>query len=331
MAHLDFEKPLVELEHNISTLRETMAPPAEGAESAAAGTDEGVEQQLSQLVAQAELLREEIYADLTEWQKVQLSRHPERPYFKDYLSALFDDVLELHGDRCFADDPAIVSGFARLDGRTVAVVGHQKGRSTKEKVRRNFGMAHPEGYRKAVRVMELAARFRRPVLTFIDTPGAYPGIGAEERGQGEAIGAALLAMSRLPVPVIATVIGEGGSGGALGLGVANRVLMFQYATYSVITPEGCASILWRDAAHAPDASEQLKLLAKHAASFGIVDEIIPEPPGGAHRDPAGAAEALGERLRRHLAELEAMSPEALRRQRHERFRAIGRIQESAAG
>src|SRR5687768_14694142 len=210
--------------------------------------ERGIELQIRKLEDRAERLRREIYDDLTVWQKVQLSRHPERPYFLDYLSRLFEDVVELHGDRAFADDPAIVAGFARLDGRSVAVIGQQKGRTTKEKLHRNFGMAHPEGYRKAMRVMELAERFRRPVLTFIDTPGAYPGVGAEERGQSEAIGKSLRVMSELHVPVIATVIGEGGSGGALALGVANRVLMLEYATYSVITPEGCASILWRDGA-----------------------------------------------------------------------------------
>ncbi|MBK8409837.1 MAG: acetyl-CoA carboxylase carboxyltransferase subunit alpha [Sandaracinaceae bacterium] len=311
MAHLDFEKPLVELERRIDELR------------AAAGPGDNVDSEVNALKAQADRLQRELYAGLSEWQKVQLSRHPERPYFLDYLTAIFDDFLELHGDRAFADDPAIVSGFARLDGRAVAVIGHQKGRTTKEKVRRNFGMAHPEGYRKAVRIMELAGRYGRPVLTFIDTPGAYPGIGAEERGQGEAIGQALLTMSRLPVPVIATVIGEGGSGGALGLGVANRVLMFEYATYSVITPEGCASILWRDGSEAPKAAEQLKLLASHAMKHGIVDELIAEPPGGAHRDAAGSAQALGQALRRHLGELSSLSKAELIAQRYARFRNIG--------
>ncbi|MCA9535982.1 MAG: acetyl-CoA carboxylase carboxyltransferase subunit alpha [Myxococcales bacterium] len=313
MAHLDFEKPLVELERRIEELRAAAAP----------GDD--VSAEVGALQEHARRLQRELYSSLSEWQKVQLSRHPERPYFLDYLGAIFDDFLELHGDRAFADDPAIVSGFARLDGRAVAVIGHQKGRTTKEKVRRNFGMAHPEGYRKAVRIMELAGRYGRPVFTFIDTPGAYPGIGAEERGQGEAIGQALLTMSRLPVPVIATVIGEGGSGGALGLGVANRVLMFEYATYSVITPEGCASILWRDGAEAPRAAEQLKLLASHAIKHGIVDELILEPSGGAHRDPATAATALGKTLRRHLADLSGMSGPELVAQRYARFRSIGAI------
>ncbi|MCB9662320.1 MAG: acetyl-CoA carboxylase carboxyltransferase subunit alpha [Sandaracinaceae bacterium] len=313
MAHLDFEKPLVELERRIQELR------------AAAGPGDDVSAEVNALLSHAQSLQRELYAELSEWQKVQLSRHPERPYFLDYLGAIFDDFLELHGDRAFSDDPAIVSGFARLDGRAVAVIGHQKGRTTKEKVRRNFGMAHPEGYRKAVRIMELAGRFGRPVFTFIDTPGAYPGIGAEERGQGEAIGQALLSMSRLPVPVVATVIGEGGSGGALGLGVANRVLMLEYATYSVITPEGCASILWRDGAEAPKAAEQLKLLASHALKNGIVDELVREPPGGAHRDPTQAAQALGEALRQHLAELDGLPGPELVAQRYARFRGIGPV------
>ena len=315
MAHLEFEKPLVELEQRIRDLK---------AFSRAEG---GIETQVQELEARAERLQRDIYDDLSVWQKVQLSRHPERPYFQDYLERLFDDVVELHGDRAFSDDAAIISGFARLDGRSVAVIGHQKGRTSKEKAKRNFGMAHPEGYRKAMRIMELAERFQRPVLTFIDTPGAYPGLGAEERGQSEAIGQSLLVMSRLTVPVIATVIGEGGSGGALALGVANRVLMMQFATYSVITPEGCASILWRDGAEAPKAAEQLKLLAPDALRMGIVDAVVDEPVGGAHRDGADAAAKLGEALRRHLVELESETGEALVAQRYEKFRKMGRFLE----
>jgi acetyl-CoA carboxylase carboxyl transferase subunit alpha len=311
VAHLDFEKPLVELEERIRELkvygvRET-----------------GFEGELRRLEERVEHLQREIYGQLTVWQKVQLSRHPDRPYFLDYVERIFDDVLELHGDRAYADDPAVVAGFARLDGRTVAIIGHQKGRTTKEKVRRNFGMAHPEGYRKAMRIMDLAQRFRRPVLTFIDTPGAYPGIGAEERGQSEAIGASLAVMSGLEVPVVASVIGEGGSGGALALGVANRVLMLEFATYSVITPEGCASILWRDGARAPLAAEQLKLLAPDVLSVGVVDEVVSEPRGGTHRDPDDAARWLGEAIRRHLAELSALSGPELVRQRYAKFRAMG--------
>ncbi|GAB4216490.1 MAG: acetyl-CoA carboxylase carboxyl transferase subunit alpha [Sandaracinaceae bacterium] len=318
MAYLDFEKPIVELEDRIRELRLYGL------------REQGFEEELKRLEARSLELSREIYADLTVWQKVQLSRHPDRPYMLDYVERLFDDVLELHGDRAFADDAAIVAGFARLDGRTVAIVGHQKGRTTKEKLRRNFGMAHPEGYRKAMRIMELADRFKRPVLTFIDTPGAYPGIGAEERGQSEAIGQSLLVMSRLGVPVIATVIGEGGSGGALGLGVANRVLMLEFATYSVITPEGCASILWRDGTRAAEAAQQLKLLAADAMRLGIVDTIVPEPVGGAHRDPDEAARRLGEVLRRQLFELEQLAStgrgaQSLIDQRYAKFRAMGEV------
>lgn len=316
MAHLDFERPLAELERSIGELRGL---------AEAGGAD--VSARIRELEDQAEKLRVQLYGNLTTWQKVQLSRHPDRPYFLDHLELLFDDLLELHGDRVFADDPAIVAGFARLDGKTVAVIGQQKGRTTKEKVLRNFGMPHPEGYRKAMRVMKIAERFKRPVLTFIDTPGAYPGIGAEERGQSEAIGLSLLVMSQLTVPTIATVIGEGGSGGALALGVADRVLMMEFATYSVITPEGCASILWHDGSRAPDASEQLKLTSSDAHRLGIVDEIISEPGGGAHRRREAAAESLGKALRRHLADVSALDPKARVDQRYAKFRRIGRYTE----
>jgi acetyl-CoA carboxylase carboxyl transferase subunit alpha len=318
MVHLDFEKPIVELEDRIRELkRREVREPSFASE-------------LRRLEERVIALQKEIYDELTVWQKVQLSRHPDRPYFLDYVERLFDDVVELHGDRLYGDDPAIVAGFARFAGRSVAIVGHQKGRTTKEKMRRNFGMAHPEGYRKAMRVMELANRFGRPVLTFIDTPGAYPGIGAEERGQSEAIGKSLLVMSRLRVPVIATVLGEGGSGGALALGVANRVLMMQFATYSVITPEGCASILWRDGSRAPEAASQLKLLASDALALGVVDEVIEEPVGGAHRDPDEAARRLGSALRRQLEELEALDGAALIEQRYRKFRAMGVVSEKPA-
>lgn len=313
MAHLEFEKPLVELEQRIRDLK-----------AASDGLD-GIETQIHELEARADQLQRDLYDDLSVWQKVQLSRHPDRPYFLDYLDEVFEDFVELHGDRNFADDPALVCGFARFQERSVAVIGHQKGRTTKQKVHRNFGMASPEGYRKACRIMELADRFNRPVLTFIDTPGAYPGIGAEERGQSEAIGHALLVMSRLKVPVIATVIGEGGSGGALALGVANRVLMLEYSTYSVITPEGCASILWRDGARGPDAAEQLKMLASDARELGIVDELVSEPVGGAHRNPPEASQRLAERLSAHLAELEGMTPQQRLDERYAKFRAMGRF------
>lgn len=310
---LDFEKPLFELEARIHKLKR------------ASGKHSDVRAQLDKLEAKAEQLQRSIYRDLTVWQKVQLSRHPDRPYFGDYLNRIFENFQELHGDRRFADDAAIVAGFATLDDRHVAVIGQQKGRTTKEKIRHNFGMANPEGYRKACRVMELADRFKRPVFTFIDTPGAYPGIGAEERGQSEAIGHSLLVMSRLNVPVIATVIGEGGSGGALALGVADRVLMLEYATYSVITPEGCASILWRDGARAPDAAAQLRLRAPEVKALGVVDDVIDEPAGGAHRDVDAAAHAVGASLRTHLQELSSLPAAKRRELRYAKFRAMGKF------
>ncbi len=315
MAHLDFETPLVELEERIATLKaltERGGPEAEA-----------IEEQIRALQAQTDELTRELFADLDVWKKVQLSRHPDRPYMRDYIEMLIEDFVELHGDRSFRDDPAIISGFGRLNGEIVAVVGHQKGRTAKDKAFRNFGMAHPEGYRKAIRVMELASRAGRPVLTFIDTPGAYPGLGAEERGQAEAIGQSLWSMSDLRVPAIAVVLGEGGSGGALAIGVANRVLMLEYATYSVITPEGCASILWRDGGRAPEAAAQLKLLASDAKRLGVVDEVVPEPVGGAHRCPQEAASILAEHIRKNLDALRPLSAEALIDQRYKRFRELG--------
>ncbi len=315
MAHLDFEAPLVELEERIEALKALT--------DAGAPEAEAIDSEIEMLRTQAEALQRELYADLDVWKKVQLSRHPDRPYFRDYVGLLFEDFIELHGDRVFRDDPAIISGFARFRGEIVAVVGHQKGRTAKDKAHRNFGMAHPEGYRKAVRVMKLAEQAKRPVLTFIDTPGAYPGIGAEERGQAEAIGRSIEEMSRLRVPIVATVIGEGGSGGALAIGVANRVLMFEYATYSVITPEGCASILWRDGSLGAAAAEQLRLLAHDARRFGVVDDVVPEPAGGAHRKSETAAASLREHLAGHLADLRALDGDALVAQRYQRFRALG--------
>jgi acetyl-CoA carboxylase carboxyl transferase subunit alpha len=311
LAYLDFEKPIAELEQRLNELKSRT------------DKDSEVESEIRRNEAKLDKLQKEIYGNLTAWQKVQLSRHSERPFFNDYLGYLFTDFVELHGDRLFADDPAIIAGFARLGAHTVAVIGQQKGRTTKEKMLRNFGMPNPEGYRKAMRVMELAERFGRPVLTFIDTPGAYPGIGAEERGQAEAIARCILTMSKLRVPTIATIIGEGGSGGALALGVANRVLMLEYATYSVITPEGCASILWRDAACAPEAAEQLKLLASDAYRLGILDAVISEPTGGAHRNPKAVAHGLGVALRGYLASLEGVPSERLVEGRYQRFRVIG--------
>ncbi len=315
MAHLEFEAPLAELEERIAALQ---ALTEQGAPEA-----EAIDAEIHRLRIQAEDLQRRLYEELDVWKKVQLSRHPDRPYLLDYAPLLFEDWVELHGDRLFGDDPAIVSGFARFQGEIVAVIGHQKGRSAKDKARRNFGMAHPEGYLKAIRVMKLAERAGRAILTFVDTPGAYPGIGAEERGQAEAIGQAISTMSELRVPVLCTILGEGGSGGALAIGVANRVLMLEYATYSVITPEGCASILWREATKAAEAAEQLKLIARDAKRLGVVDEVIPEPPLGAHRRPEVAAASLGERLKHHLEALRPLSPDALIEQRYQRFRALG--------
>src|SRR5450432_2087328 len=285
---LDFERPVVELERKIEELVRVSGDAPE------------LRPQIALLEARARELQREIFAELSPWQKVQLSRHPARPYTQDYIDRLFPGFLELHGDRRFADDPAIIAGFGTFDGTPVLVVGHQKGRSTKEKVRRNFGQPKPEGYRKALRLMELAARTGRPIICLIDTQGAYPGIGAEERGQAEAIAKNLEVMAGLPVPIISTVIGEGGSGGALAIGVGNRVLMMENSIYSVISPEACSSILYRDASMAEKAADALKLTARDLMALKVIDELIIEPPGGAHRDPQAAGESLGKALRKHL-------------------------------
>jgi acetyl-CoA carboxylase carboxyl transferase subunit alpha len=309
---LDFERPLMALESKIAELKELSG-----------GAKVDFTDEIQKLERKAKKLQAEIFSDLSPWQTVQLARHPQRPYTLDYLKALFTDFLEIEGDRRFAADRAIVGGFARFDGQPVVVMGHQKGRTTKENMLRNFGMPCPEGYRKAMRLMELADRFNRPVLTFIDTQGAYPGIGAEERGQAEAIAASLELMAGLGVPVIATVIGEGGSGGALALGVGNRILMLQHSIYSVISPESCSSILYRDPSKAEKMAEALKLTAPDLKGFGIIDEVVPEAQGGAHRDPARTAENLGRSLRRHLGELRGLTPEALIEDRYRRFRSMG--------
>jgi acetyl-CoA carboxylase carboxyl transferase subunit alpha len=313
---LDFERPVVDLERKIEELIRVSGGASE------------LRPQIALLERRARELQQKIFAELTPWQKVQLSRHPARPYTLDYIERLVGDFVELHGDRRFADDPAVVGGFGTFDGMPVLVLGHQKGRSTKEKVQRNFGQPKPEGYRKALRLMDLAARMRRPILCLIDTQGAYPGVDAEERGQAEAIAKNLEIMAGLPVPIVCAVIGEGGSGGALALGVGNRILMMEYATYSVISPEGCASILWRDDNRKPDAAAAMKMTATDLQRLGIVDEVIPEAPGGAHRDHDLTARNLGEALRRHLAELSAMSPEALRADRYAKFRHMGAFVES---
>jgi acetyl-CoA carboxylase carboxyl transferase subunit alpha len=269
----------------------------------------------------------EVFSSLTRWQRCLLARHPDRPYTLDYVHGIFSEFTELHGDRRFADDPAIVAGFALFDSEPVAIVGHQKGRDTAEKVRRNFGMPRPEGYRKALRIMQLAAQFGRPVISFVDTPGAYPGIHAEERGQAEAIATNLLEMARLPVPVIVVVTAEGGSGGALALGIGDRVLMLEHAIYSVISPEGCAAILWKDQAKAENAAEALRLTAPDLRELGVIDEILTEPPGGAQMEPVVMAETIAEAIRVNLKPLRKLKPEALISRRYKKFRTMGLFNE----
>jgi len=264
-----------------------------------------------------------VFSTLTPWQRCLLARHPERPYTMAYIHSIFSDFTELHGDRRFADDPAIVAGLAKFDGEPVVVVGHQKGRDTAEKLKRNFGMPRPEGYRKAIRVMEIGARFGLPIITFVDTPGAYPGIDAEQRGQAEAIAHNLIEMASFQVPIIVVVTGEGGSGGALALGIGDRVLMLEHSIYSVISPEGCAAILWKDQARAEDAARALRLTAPDLKKFGIIDEILPEPPGGAHMDPGAMAETIAAAIRRNLKPLRKLKPDALVTRRFKKFRAMG--------
>ncbi len=313
---LEFERPIIDLERKIAELRELST----------ATVDFSAE--IRKLEGKARKLQREIFADLSAHQKVQLARHPGRPFTLDYVRLLTESFVELHGDRSFHDDPAIVGGMARFDAWEVLVLGHQKGKNTKENLLRNFGMARPEGYRKSTRLMRMASRFRRPILCFIDTAGAYPGKGAEERGQAEAIAKSLQVMSTLECPIVAVVIGEGGSGGALAIGVADRILMLEYSIYSVITPEGCASILWRDAAKVPEAATQLKLTAPDLLALGICDEIIPEAPGGAHRDAAVTAAKVRVALKRHLRELCALAPADLLEQRYQKFRAMGAFHET---
>jgi acetyl-CoA carboxylase carboxyl transferase subunit alpha len=313
---LEFERPIIDLERKIDELRGLSTDSVD------------FSSEIRKLEQKARKLQQEVFAELTPQQKVQLSRHPARPYLLDYIGAIAEEFVELHGDRSFRDDPAIIGGMARFAGTEVLIVGHQKGRNTKDNLHRNFGMPRPEGYRKSIRLMEMAARFRRPILTFIDTPGAYPGIGAEERGQAEAIAHSLQVMSSLPTPIIATVIGEGGSGGALAIGVADRVLMLEYSIYSVISPEGCASILWRDPAKVAAAAAQLKLTAEDLTRLGVVDQVVAEAPGGAHRDPALTAANLSAALKKHLRQLVKRTPEELIEQRYEKFRAIGAFSSS---
>ena len=314
--YLEFEKPIADLEKKIEEL--TLF------------TSNGsidLEEEILKLHKKSDQLRAEIYSRITPWQKAQISRHPNRPYTLDYIEAIMTDFVEMHGDRAFADDPAIVSGMAKLEGMPLTVIGHQKGRTTKEKIFRNFGMPNPEGYRKALRVMRFAERFRKPLLTFIDTPGAYPGIGAEERGQGESIARNLSVMSQLKTPILSVVIGEGGSGGALALGVADRILMLEHSTYSVISPEGCAAILWNDGSKASEAAELLKITAQDLFQMKVVDEVVEEPIGGAHRDPRRAAELLKEAVVRNLAEIRNVPFDDLLKQRYDKLRRIGLFDE----
>lgn len=313
---LDFEKPLAELQAKIGELREFSTDNVDFTGD------------IKKLEKKAEKLRKDIFSNLTRWQRTQLARHAERPYTLDYIEHVFTDFFEVHGDRNFRDDPALVCGFARLDGKPCCVIGHQKGRNTKEKVHRNFGMPNPEGYRKALRVMQMAEQFGLPIFTFVDTPGAFPGIGAEERGQAEAIARNLREMAVLKVPVIVTVTGEGGSGGALAIAVGNRVMMMEYSVYAVISPEGCAAILWSDGAKGPQAAEALKLTAQDVDSLKcVIDDVIPEPLGGAHNDHKAAAVAVKTHLKKHLEELEKLSPEELIEQRYQRFREMTRLEE----
>ncbi len=313
----NFEEAILDLERRIESL-------------SGMGEDLGIRRQREKLERELEATRARVFASLTPWQKALVARHPRRPYTLDYVHHLVEGFVEIHGDRRYADDPAIVAGLGLFRGEPVAVIGHQKGRDTKEKIHRNFGMPRPEGYRKALRLMRLAEKFGRPILTFIDTPGAYPGIGAEERGQAEAIAHNLREMAKLRVPVIVTVTGEGGSGGALAIGVGNRVNILEFAVYSVISPEGCAAILWRDASRNREAALAMRITAPDLLALDIVDEIVPEVPGGAHADPPRQAAIVGDVIARQLQEMRALDGEGLIAQRYERFRKLGRFTETGA-
>jgi acetyl-CoA carboxylase carboxyl transferase subunit alpha len=310
---LEFEKPLAELERRIGELKH-MDLEQDGVD---------LSDDITRLEKKLNKMRRDVYSNISRWQRTQIARHPQRPYTLDYIEALMENFVELHGDRNFADDKSIVGGVAWFNGKPVMVMGHQKGRNTKEKVERNFGMPHPEGYRKALRLMKLAERFNIPILTLVDTPGAFPGIGAEERGQAEAIARNLIEMADLTVPIITVVTGEGGSGGALALAVSNRVLMLENSIYSVISPEGCAAILWKNQDYAQDAAEAMKLTAQDSLENGIIDEIIPEPLGGAHREPTTTAKSIGASVQAHLDKLSAMGPDELITDRWSKFRKIG--------
>ncbi len=313
---LEFEQPIAELESKIEELRFVQDDSAVD-----------ISQEIGRLEKKSQTLAKDIYSNLNAWQIAQVARHPQRPYTLDYVELLFTDFVELHGDRAYSDDRAIVGGMARFDGKPVVIIGHQKGRDTKEKILRNFGMPRPEGYRKALRLMRLAEKFSLPLLTFIDTPGAYPGIGAEERGQSEAIARNLFTLAKLRTPIICTVIGEGGSGGALAIGVGDVTVMMQYSTYSVISPEGCAAILWKSPEHAPEAAETLGITATRLKSLGLVDKVVHEPLGGAHRDPQATATALKKALREALKQTEEHDIDALVKLRQERLNGYGKFKE----
>lgn len=316
LKFLDFEQPIAELEAKIEELRYV-------------GDDSEIDinEEITRLKEKSESLTKSIFAKLSSWQVTRVARHESRPYTQDYLDMIAPDFQELHGDRMFADDPAIVGGVGRIDGQAVMFIGHQKGRDTKERVRRNYGMPKPEGYRKAQRLMRMAEKFAMPVVTFIDTPGAYPGVGAEERGQSEAIAYSLYLMAGLKTPIISVVIGEGGSGGALAIGVCDKLLMLQYSIYSVISPEGCAAILWKSAEKAEDAAEAMRITATHLSEFGLVDEVLPEPLGGAHRNPKAMAEVVRNALLNSLDELTALSTEQLLEHRQQRLASFGQFKE----
>jgi acetyl-CoA carboxylase carboxyl transferase subunit alpha len=312
--YLEFEQPIREIEEKIEKLSAAVA----GGKASAQG-------EIRKLRAKLAQVEHELYQNLTPWQRTQLARHSQRPSTLDYINELTRDFLELHGDRAFGDDRAIVGGFARFNDRTVMIIGHQKGKTLKERMQRNFGMPNPEGYRKALRLMRMAEKFNRPIVTFIDTPGAYPGIGAEERGQAEAIARNLFVMSRLKVPIVSVVIGEGGSGGALALGVSDRVLMLEHSVYSVISPEGCAAILWDNPAKVPDAAAALKMTAKDLLNFGVIDDIVPEPLGGAHREPKTVCALVGKAITNQLFDLTDLSVEQLLAHREHKYRKIGAV------
>jgi len=314
MSGLDFEKPIIELEKKIQELKGFIS-------------DKKIDLsfEVKRLEEKLERLREDTYGNLTAWQRVQIARHPQRPYTQDYINMIMTDFIELHGDRSFSDDKAMVGGFAKIDQQKIIVIGHQKGRDTKENLRRNFGCAHPEGYRKALRLMQLAEEFNLPIVVFIDTPGAYPGVGAEERGQAQAIALNLREMVSIATPIIAIVIGEGGSGGALGIGIADRVCVLENAYYSVISPEGCAAILWKNGSKAPEAAQVLKLTGPDLLTMGIIDEIIPEPLGGAHTDPQRMGEIMKETINKNLEGLVPLKKDELLKLRYKKFRGMGAI------